>query len=117
LPPDKLPGWTSESWGYHGDDGNIFHGESGQAIGNYGVLFSTGDVIGCCLDFQNDQVFYTKNGEYLGLAFSGEAQCWGPNLGELYPCVGLHSIGERVRINLGKEKFVFNILEYAESSV
>lgn len=106
FPLDKFPGWTADSWGYHGDDGMIYHG---SPMRRYGPKFDTGDVIGCCLDFQNNCVFYTRNGEFLGVAFSG-VECWGPSGPRgIYPCVGLHSVGERIRINLGKEKFVFDI--------
>ncbi|RIB20088.1 concanavalin A-like lectin/glucanase domain-containing protein [Gigaspora rosea] len=59
-----FPGWYDGSWGYHGDDGN-FYCCSGS--GNpYGPLFSTGDTIGCYLNFKNNNVFYTKNGINLG---------------------------------------------------
>ena len=50
---------NNNSWGYHGDDG-MFCGKI------YGPLFTTGDTIGCCLDFINNMVFYTKNGINLG---------------------------------------------------
>lgn len=39
--PGKQPGWTSNSWGYHGDDGHIFHG-SGQGR-PYGPTFGRTD--------------------------------------------------------------------------
>jgi Ran-binding protein 9/10 len=114
FPLDMFPGWTADSWGYHGDDGVIHHGSH---VRKYGPTFTTGDVIGCCLDFQNSRVFYTRNGEFLGVAFSG-LECWGPGgRGDIYPCVGLNSVGERIRINLGKERFVFNISEYAKGEV
>merc|ERR1711990_582014 len=45
---NRLPGWDENSYGYHGDDGNIFAASgSGQA---YGPTFTTGDVIGCCFN-------------------------------------------------------------------
>ena len=57
-------GWDNDSWGYHGNDGNFFHKtESGKP---YGPLFMTSDTIGCCLNFKNNTVFYTKNGVNLG---------------------------------------------------
>ncbi|RIB09571.1 concanavalin A-like lectin/glucanase domain-containing protein, partial [Gigaspora rosea] len=95
---NRMPGWDDGSWGYHGDDGNFFH--SGDYY-PYGPLFSTGDTIGCCLNFTNNTVFYTKNGISLGsIAFR--------NLkGTLYPCVGLRSQGGYIEVNFGSRKFKF----------
>ena len=58
-----LIGWDNDSWGYHGDDGKIYCLGSGKL---YGPLFTTDDAIGCCLNFTNNTVFYTKNGVNLG---------------------------------------------------
>ena len=44
------------------------------------------------------EIFFTKNGEHLGVAFRGVH-------GQLYPTVGLHSEGEEVRVNFGEEPF------------
>lgn len=57
-------GWEPESWGYHGDDGRCF---TGQNIGrNFGPVFSTGDVIGCGVNFRDHTAFFTKNGQMIG---------------------------------------------------
>jgi len=57
-------GWDKQSYGYHGDDGNSFC-SSGQGE-PYGPTFSTGDVIGCCVNLIENTCFYTKNGVNLG---------------------------------------------------
>ena len=63
----RLPGWDKNSYGYHGDDGHSFCcSGTGQ---NYGPTFTTGDVIGCCLNLIENTCFYTKNGYNLGIAF------------------------------------------------
>ncbi len=50
--------------GYHDNDGKLFCcSETGEP---YGPIFTTGDTIGCCLNFINNTVFYTKNGVHLG---------------------------------------------------
>ncbi|KAF9134992.1 hypothetical protein BGW39_005084 [Mortierella sp. 14UC] len=102
---DRLPGWEPLSWGYHGDDGNGFEG-----CGNgrpFGPVFTTGDVIGCGINFRDMSLFYTKNGIYLGVAFR--------NLkGQLYPTVGMRTSGEIVQANFGQRDFVFNIEEYVK---
>lgn len=62
-----MKGCDKQSYGYHGAEGNSFsssgHGQS------YGPTFTTGDVIGCCINFVNNTCFYTKNGIDLGIAF------------------------------------------------
>jgi len=59
-----IAGWDKCSYGYHGDDGNSFC-SSGPAQ-PYGPTFTTGDVIGCCLNLVDNVCFYTKNGVNLG---------------------------------------------------
>ncbi|EEB06635.2 ran GTPase binding protein [Schizosaccharomyces japonicus yFS275] len=99
----RLPGWSSASWGYHGVDGTVF--SCADRGGNYGSAFTTGDVIGCCVDRVDKTVFYTKNGVSLGIAHRHVN-------GQLYPCVGLKSEGEHVTVNFGESPFYFNIDEY-----
>jgi hypothetical protein len=109
---NRLPGWEPESWGYHGDDGHSF---CCQGIGKtYGPTFSTGDIVGCCINFRRGIAFYTKNGVELDTAFrdltfdapgkSGK--------GDFYPSVGLRTPGEHVRVNFGQKPFVFDIGGY-----
>ena len=64
---NRMPGWDPNSYGYHGDDGNSF---CCSGIGQeYGPKFTTGDVVGCCLNRIDGTCFFTKNGHYLGIAF------------------------------------------------
>uniref|UniRef100_A0A667Z1L0 RAN binding protein 9 n=1 Tax=Myripristis murdjan TaxID=586833 RepID=A0A667Z1L0_9TELE len=95
---NRLPGWDKHSYGYHGDDGHSFCSSgTGQP---YGPTFTTGDVIGCCVNLINNTCFYTKNGHSLGK---------NPNL---YPTVGLQTPGEVVDANFGQHPFVFDIEDY-----
>ncbi|CUS15646.1 unnamed protein product [Tuber aestivum] len=62
---DQVPGMSElGSIAYHGDDGGFYHNGDGREI--YGPTYSAGDVIGCGVDFVNDRIFFTKNGEFLG---------------------------------------------------
>ncbi|RIB07721.1 concanavalin A-like lectin/glucanase domain-containing protein, partial [Gigaspora rosea] len=92
-----MPGYDYYSWGYDGNDGYYWNSRYGN---KYGPSFSTGDTIGCCLNFKTNNVFYTKNGINLGIASR--------NLnGTLYPCVGLGLQGESIEVNFGSKKFKY----------
>jgi hypothetical protein len=56
-------GWSGGSWAYRGNDGRKFYNGTGAI---YGPKYSTGDVVGCGVDFQTGSVFFTINGENLG---------------------------------------------------
>ncbi|XP_032591350.1 ran-binding proteins 9/10 homolog isoform X2 [Drosophila grimshawi] len=99
---NRLPGGDKQSYGYHGYDGNSFSSScNGQS---YGPTFTTGDVIGCCVNFVNNTCFYTKNGVDLGIAFRDLPT-------KLYPTVGLQTAGEEVDANFGQEPFKFDKIE------
>ncbi|XP_050731950.1 ran-binding protein 9-like isoform X4 [Eriocheir sinensis] len=101
---NRLPGWDKNSFGYHGDDGHSFCSSgSGHP---YGPTFTTGDVIGCGINLIDNVCFYTKNGHYLGVAFTDL-----PVSSQLYPTVGLQTPGEVVDANFGQAPFVFDIGE------
>ncbi|XP_060651484.1 ran-binding proteins 9/10 homolog [Drosophila nasuta] len=99
---NRLPGGDKQSYGYHGYDGNSFNSScNGQS---YGPTFTTGDVIGCCVNFVTNTCFYTKNGVDLGIAFTDLPT-------KLYPTVGLQTPGEEVDANFGQEPFKFDKIE------
>uniref|UniRef100_A0A6I8QBV6 Ran-binding protein 9 n=1 Tax=Xenopus tropicalis TaxID=8364 RepID=A0A6I8QBV6_XENTR len=72
----------------------------------YGPTFTTGDVIGCCVNLIDNTCFYTKNGHSLVFNAFISVQ---PNL---YPTVGLQTPGEVVDANFGQSPFVFDIEDY-----
>ncbi|KAM6394943.1 LOW QUALITY PROTEIN: SPRY domain-containing protein 3 [Rhynochetos jubatus] len=97
---DHQPGWLPDSVAYHADDGKLY---SGRAKGRqFGSKCSSGDRIGCGIEplsfgVRTAQVFFTKNGKRVGstaLPLCPEG---------LFPAVGMHSLGEEVRLRLQAE--------------
>lgn len=96
YPVDRMPGWNRNGIGYHADDGRLFHQDGfGRA---FGPTCTEGDRMGCGIDFDTDcgpgyvHVFFTKNGKQVGDAVKMRRPLHG-----LYPLIGLHSRGEKVR--------------------
>jgi len=101
---NRLPGWDKLSYGYHGDDGHSFCSTgSGRP---YGPTFTTGDVIGCCLNLVDNSCFYTKNGISIGTAFTEL-----PSI-SLFPTVGLQTPNEELLANFGQHPFMFDFEDY-----
>ncbi|KAL7896114.1 concanavalin A-like lectin/glucanase domain-containing protein [Trichoderma sp. TUCIM 5745] len=97
-------GLHQRSWGYHGDDGDIYPSNGG---GRYGPQYTKHDVIGCGVDFDNGVAFFTLNGKYLGIAFRRIQ-------GKLYPAVSFEyaSEGCQVLANFGQKPFLFDLSEW-----
>ncbi|XP_071369055.1 SPRY domain-containing protein 3 [Centroberyx affinis] len=97
---DHQPGWLPYSVAYHADNGKLYNGNPvGQ---QFGPKCARGDRIGCGIHSENIEagfttVFFTKNGKEVGsveVPVSAEG---------LFPAVGMHSLGEEVRIDLQAE--------------
>ena len=93
----RLPGWEPGSYGYHGDDGHIYHAEGKGKP--YGDCYTTGDVVGVCVDFVQSTISFYKNGLSWGVAFGNVTAM------PLFPCVGFRSEGAQFRVNLGVHPF------------
>ncbi|XP_021736630.1 E3 ubiquitin-protein ligase RKP-like [Chenopodium quinoa] len=72
----------------------------------YGQPWVVGDVIGCCIDLDEDRILFYRNGISLGVAFSGIRKM-NPGLG-YFPAVSL-SQGERCDLNFGARPFKYPI--------
>lgn len=107
LKQKRLPGWDEESYGFHGDDGAIFHGRGWQ-LSSFGPTFGFNDVVGCGLDFCNRSIFFTLNGKYLGTAFTNVRTDKA-----LFPTVGLDANVE-VKFNFGLTPFLFDLKGHIE---
>jgi len=84
IPLDKLPGWTTGSFGVHSDDGVFYNQEyitgKNQKIMSYA---KEGDIIGCGL--QKEKLFFTLN-KKLQFEIPLPAECEDQ---PLYPSIGL----------------------------
>jgi hypothetical protein len=101
----KQAGWDTNSLGYHGDDGFLYHG-TGLSSHRYGPRFGAGDHVGCGLHLPSMLVFFTLNGTFLGPAF----HIWRMHVGDaewLYPAIGIDS-HQRIELNFGHEPFSFD---------
>ena len=75
----------------------------------YGQSWVVGDVIGCCIDLDHDQIRFYRNGNSLGVAFCGIRKMR-PGFG-YYPAISL-SQGERCELNFGARPFKYPIEGY-----
>ena len=73
-------------------------------------------------DFDDSSIFFTLNGQLLGVAFERADDSLDHNLrnllilgagprttGGLHPAVALHEPGDSARFNLGQERFAFDL--------
>lgn len=96
----RQPGWEVNSYGYHGDDGKLYHGQGrGEP---YGQEFTTGDTVGAGINYAAQEIFFTRNGKVLSGIYKDVKT-------SLYPTIGLHSLNEKVEVNFGQRKFVFDV--------
>lgn len=101
----RMPGWDALSYGYHGDDGGVFH-NNGQMVRQFGPSFGVGDVVGCGIDYRASSIFYTLNGRFLGYAFALKEENL---LREWYPTVGVDT-NSLVQCNFGTDRpFSFDL--------
>uniref|UniRef100_A0A7S4VV69 B30.2/SPRY domain-containing protein n=1 Tax=Ditylum brightwellii TaxID=49249 RepID=A0A7S4VV69_9STRA len=101
----KMPGWDEHSYGYHGDDGGIFHA-GGDMIRKFGPTFGMYDTVGCGIDYKTKSIFFTRNGEFLGFAFAELDDSILQN--GLYPTVGVDT-NCPLFINFGEKPFEFSL--------
>ena len=102
-----MPGWDEHSWGYHGDDGGRFHGEGAATARD--PPFGRGDVAGCGIDRGRGEVFFTRNGAFLGAAPLSADDLASP----IYPTVGLDH-ADPVHVNFGSEPFAYDLASHED---
>jgi ankyrin repeat protein len=99
YPMDKAPGWQEESIGYHADDACAFHNTGWGR--QWGKRYGSGDVVGCGIIFETGEVFYTLNGEFLGVAYRTNQELY-------YAAVGFRNALAKLRLNFGANPFWFD---------
>ena len=93
APLDRFPGWVQTSFGYHGDDGNIFC-ESEDESHQTERPFQEGDAIGVLLDYNTRSLTFSKQRQTVKTI-----QLLDHHLKhDFYPCVGISSPGAIVRL-------------------
>jgi len=151
---DSHIGWNPVSYGYHSDDGSKWCSDETRGFSNgmdgkpyaepYGIRNycrhpyedaiaseqggRDNDVVGCGVDFDSCEVFFTLNGKMQGVAFTDVALFEGEDV-VLHPCVALNEsiegtwrrtggaggpVGgpDRFRLNMGAEDFKFDLCSY-----
>lgn len=101
----RMPGWDAASFGYHGDDGGIFH-SSGGMLREFGPSFGRGDVVGCGIDHVMRGIFYTLNGRFLGYAWTELPLELLER--DMYPVVGIDT-NDYIHCNFGTEPFEYDL--------
>jgi len=105
----RMPGWDSLSFGYHGDDGGIFH-SSGGMVERFGPTFGRGDTVGCGIDYVAQAIFFTLNGKFLGYGWKNIGAEFLQN--DLYPVVGIDT-NALIELNFGTIKpFKFDLTNF-----
>ncbi|CAG8552873.1 3192_t:CDS:2 [Acaulospora morrowiae] len=105
---NRMPGWEPDTIGYHGDDGHLYH-ELGTGR-KFGPLYTTGETVGCGINYYDKEIFFTKNGIILGVVANKD------NFnGVMIPTCGMESPNESAMVNFGARPFVFNIEVYAKT--
>jgi hypothetical protein len=96
-----IPGFSADSYGYRGGNGQKYTNSSGVA---YGAATATGDVVSVLLDMDNNQIEFWKNGASQGVAFTGLGA------GPFFPSVGdvSSSVGATFTANFGQSPFVYD---------
>ncbi|RGB34980.1 SPRY domain-containing protein [Rhizophagus diaphanus] len=101
YPYYRLPGYNKYSIGYHSENGNKYQ-DSQFNLQEYGPKWSEiGNTVGCGYRSSSGEVFFTKDGEYLGVAHSygDDDHVWYPTIGAEGTC--------KIEVNFGDSHNMF----------
>ncbi|CAG8619527.1 1506_t:CDS:2 [Acaulospora morrowiae] len=98
YPYFRFPGWCLYSIGYHSCDGKIFH-ENNFEGKPYGPSWGDdiGETVGVGYRPNTGEIFFTKNGEYLGVALRDSKHVWYPAVAADGPCRFEVNFGDKGR--------------------
>jgi len=99
YPAFRLTGCNSNSVGYHSDEGKKFHNDGLTGTKYAEKWGEVGDVVGCGYYPNTGQVFFTKNGKNLGIAYTGLFHVWFPTIGSDGVC--------SLKVNFGQDEFKY----------
>ncbi|EWC44641.1 hypothetical protein DRE_06630 [Drechslerella stenobrocha 248] len=105
-PTDRIPGLRNTGavgYALHGNDGYGYYSreEMPYVLGSGSNEFMNGDTIGCGWNKVAGEIFYTKNGEYIDVAWSQVPVV------QLWPAIGSKAEFE-AKVNFGAEPFKWN---------
>ncbi|CAG8444583.1 1058_t:CDS:2 [Acaulospora colombiana] len=97
YPYFRFPGWNMHSVGYHSRDGSVFHENiDGKRYGpSWGD--EIGETVGVGYRPNTGEVFFTKNGEYLGVTLKNSKHVWYPTVAADGPCKFEINFGDKCR--------------------
>eukprot|EP00644_Phytophthora_capsici_P011124 jgi/Phyca11/506188/fgenesh2_kg.PHYCAscaffold_18_\ len=119
-------GWKGVSYAYHGNDGDFVFNDGAKPYGGEWSAFGPSwgravaqpgnqeedaptFTVGCGLDADKHQVFFTLNGEMVGAAPTEVLP------GDYAAAVSLHAFGDEAVINAGAAPFLFDIEGFCAS--
>lgn len=60
---DNVYRWEANSFGYHGDDGFLYHGQGrGES---FGPTYTRGDIVGGGINYASQKIFFTYASFYI----------------------------------------------------
>ena len=105
----SFPGWDAHSFGFHCDDGHVYN----PALSDHRRPFGRpsdirlGSTVGCGFDRKKREMFFTLDGQLLGVAVDCVSES------DLYPSIGLGTANDKVAFNFGAKPFLYTGLPAA----
>lgn len=111
---NHMPGWEKGSYAIHSDNGNAYYNNESTIYQCKGFAYApafqrNNAVIGCGYNFKTKEIFFTIDGQFIGVAFNLPDEV---PVGDIAPCIGMLSKNSYYTVNLGHFPFVFNIDAY-----
>lgn len=119
---NSLPGYCLGSYAWHGVAGVLYCGQDETSFlfeDEKKHFFAPGDIVGCGYDLFSKELYWTKNGLYIGTAIHGSSSVHPRNASFLFATVGLESssLSFEIKANFGEEAFLFNWLDMPMDSL